>query len=1399
MRKLLTILFLLVNTIAFGQNWNNTGTANLQRAPTSKGYIYRNNMGVLGNVQWYTQQQIDSLFTVSGVNIYNSNGTLTGDRLLNLNSHQINFSQLTGQYPTNLNIQSSQILATTQDTISGDNTNVTVSVDESNMSISNLSGTNNAQVFLSGGTSSGNPYKAELSILSNSKYRGFRNVGNVRGIAVEDSISGLGLQGTRKFNYAISNGKTFIQRHALDSVSKAKADSVKNTIPALDSTKFILSGGTTNSRANIILSTGSFNTTIGDFAGGGAFLQMNPSAHFIGLSTGLAATYSGTVNINDTNMLFGIQLNSKSFGSSFNITPGNQTFTDQLNDKGPILAGNYHANKSPRGLTDYGYVDSLNSISLSDTSLFARRAGPNTFTGINKFLGTQTFFGTTSEPANGFNGKAVFYNDQNGWTNIEIDNPNSGNGNMARAGLVIRGSRRPDIDGATNHRIIQLTLEDTLAFGPSVNDLAILSSGGAVSKGFMWYADLGNLMSSVSKPGANGTPFYFPNFFIPDANPTAHYTSPGVGIGTRQVGLLGDGDAVTILAGGYGAFGHTSALELATKNANTSNFTVGQIAAFADTTSGKIAGIDFITNATTKNSGIINLVTDSAGTDKHITVDNQNIYDQNSKYFVKNSATGVLGYVPYYTSNSNFQAPGSMYFDGTSYHLGTISDPTLNNEPLIIGANQNSTFYSSLFFNNSLGANAAVVAPTLVNGNGTQVITSLNSHLNATHPDRFEILNAVGDIVLGAGGATGLTVNTDKTITPEVYASGTAGTDSVLVSHGRKIGHISPGYYAPNVLTGYTSSAGTVSATDNVLQAIQKLNGNIGGLSSIYQPLENQRLSTTNSPSFAEGTYTGDLTLYRSGTPTVGVLFMNQAQTAYLENTSSGFSFNGGNLLVNGNLGATLPAYSSGTNLSVVYNSTNNRFETNSALGGTVTSVTSANTDIGVATGTTTPVLTFNRASITGNNLTYTATQSYNTDITFLGGHSAFFQNTAGTFNFQVNAASITATRAGTLPDFGGQFAMTTGSLSAGVAKFNSTGQLIPAVAGTDYAGIPTSNTFTGVNTFNSSVTASSGLAKGNIITGTLTAAANNDILTALYIAPTFSLGAFTGVTSAAIEVAGDFIPATNSSFNFGSNTLGWNNAYMNSLHVSNLVGTGGGIGSLNITTGGSTADVIFSLNSTSLPIVHFFNTTGNVMMKNGGTFTDNTTDRLQVNGSIISGNPGTSTGAVRFGGATSGTITIQPQAAAGTYNKNLATTAGTLGQVETSGGGGSAAETWSSVAIMQATADLTAQTAAVTITTFTVGASTATFNIAAYLNVTAVTVDVIETQVTYTDENSTSQTVTLFNQGATSALLSSIGNSTYPPVTIRAKNATTITVKSTLTTGTGSIAYDAGARISQL
>ena len=63
--------------------------------------------------------------------------------------------------------------------------------------------------------------------------------------------------------------------------------------------------------------------------------------------------------------------------------------------------------------------------------------------------------------------------------------------------------------------------------------------------------------------------------------------------------------------------------------------------------------------------------------------------------------------------------------------------------------------------------------------------------------------------------------------------------------------------------------------------------------------------------------------------------------------------------------------------------------------------------------------------------------------------------------------------------------------------------------------------------------------------------------------------------------------------------------------------------------------------------------------------------------GKVLFGTTGTESGVLEITGATSGTITLQPSAAAGTYNWNFPTTAGTANQVLTSQGGGSTAMTW--------------------------------------------------------------------------------------------------------------------------
>jgi hypothetical protein len=89
-----------------------------------------------------------------------------------------------------------------------------------------------------------------------------------------------------------------------------------------------------------------------------------------------------------------------------------------------------------------------------------------------------------------------------------------------------------------------------------------------------------------------------------------------------------------------------------------------------------------------------------------------------------------------------------------------------------------------------------------------------------------------------------------------------------------------------------------------------------------------------------------------------------------------------------------------------------------------------------------------------------------------------------------------------------------TGTGTSGqVAYFNGTSSI---TSNATFAFTPTSQLLV-----NNSVTAASLIARGTNLTPTLTAAANNDVLVGLDINPTFSNGAFTGVTNYAIRANG--------------------------------------------------------------------------------------------------------------------------------------------------------------------------------------------------------------------------------------------------------------------------------------
>jgi hypothetical protein len=118
----------------------------------------------------------------------------------------------------------------------------------------------------------------------------------------------------------------------------------------------------------------------------------------------------------------------------------------------------------------------------------------------------------------------------------------------------------------------------------------------------------------------------------------------------------------------------------------------------------------------------------------------------------------------------------------------------------------------------------------------------------------------------------------------------------------------------------------------------------------------------------------------------------------------------------------------------------------------------------------------------------------------------------------------------------------------------------------------------------------------------------------------------------------------------------------------------------------------------------------------------------------------------------------------------------------------------------IRASSDLIAQTTSnANVATYTNGSVAGTFRIGSYLNITAVTSDVIQMQVNYTDENNNTRTAVFFSMGTTSTGLSVAGNSSFGTIDIRVKSLTPITEITTLTTSSGSITYDVGGTITQL
>jgi hypothetical protein len=174
------------------------------------------------------------------------------------------------------------------------------------------------------------------------------------------------------------------------------------------------------------------------------------------------------------------------------------------------------------------------------------------------------------------------------------------------------------------------------------------------------------------------------------------------------------------------------------------------------------------------------------------------------------------------------------------------------------------------------------------------------------------------------------------------------------------------------------------------------------------------------------------------------------------------------------------------------------------------------------------------------------------------------------------------------------------GDIPSGTNRYNlfMNGTADNYLAGDTSIGTATLGTATKL-TVGGSETAVSAIARGQLISPTLVASANSDVLVGLDINPTFTNGAFTGVTNMALRFSGT-----------GNNVI-------NSL--GDLFIQRGGLSGLQILSTNthlrSTVNTSYvSIGLTTTEYFRVMANTGNVSIQNGGTFTD-AGFRLDVNG----------------------------------------------------------------------------------------------------------------------------------------------------------------------------------------
>jgi len=340
---------------------------------------------------------------------------------------------------------------------------------------------------------------------------------------------------------------------------------------------------------------------------------------------------------------------------------------------------------------------------------------------------------------------------------------------------------------------------------------------------------------------------------------------------------------------------------------------------------------------------------------------------------------------------------------------------------------------------------ASVAATGAVSGTSLSTTGSITSTIaTGTAPLIVSSTTPVANLSIGGNAATATTagtVTTNANLTGEITSLGNATT----VTNAAVVG---------KVLTGYTSGAGTITATDNILQAIQKLNGNNATNANMTGDVTSVGNTTSIAPNvitnadlntMATATFKG-----RATAGTGNVEDLTKAQVLALLNVADGATnyvhpSGDGNLHVPAtsttNSGKVLTAGATAGALSWVTPSTGSV---------TTASVVTANGVSGtVATATTTPAITLTLGAITPASVAATGTVSGSNLSGTNTGDNAINSLYSSLVSNATHTGDVTGSTSLTVVKING---IALSGLTTGILK-NTTATGVPsiAVAGTDY------------------------------------------------------------------------------------------------------------------------------------------------------------------------------------------------------------------------------------------------------------------------------------------------------------------------------------------------------------